>query len=107
MASTHVFTHDNTLKITDSFDDSAKFQINSGGVYLVIEHRRAPRGTTLSIAITKESALALRDALLRGFPLSKVDPTVTVSSVGELSSIEVTGGSVVINANGNVIVNNK
>lgn len=107
MPSTHVYTSQNTLKITDSFDDSATFQINDGGVYLVIEHRRAPRGTTLSIAITNESTLALRDALLKRFPLPKVEPAVTVSSVGELSSIEVTGGSVVINANGNVIVNNK
>ncbi len=107
MASTHVTTGHNTLKITDSFLDSATFTINKTGIYLIIDHRRAARDTTLSIAITEQSALALRDALLKDFPLPKVEQSVTVSSVGELSSIEVTGGGVVIHANGNVIVNNK
>lgn len=106
MASTHMLKGRNTLKITDSFGDSATFNVSNTGIYLTIEHRRGFGDRTCSIAITEESAIALRDALLTDFPLI-AKPSVSVSTVGELSSIEVTGGSVVINATGNVIVNNK
>lgn len=57
----------------------------------------------LSMVFSEEQVNLLREAL--GLVAEK--PAVTVSTVGELSSIEVTGGNVVINATGTVIVNNK
>lgn len=55
----------------------------------------------LTMVFSEAEVQALREAL--GVSV----PGVSVSTVGELSSIEVTGGSVVINATGTVIVNNK
>lgn len=109
MASTHVTSGHNTLEITDSFGDSAQFQIGATGIYLVIGHKHANPDHSISIAITEESSVALRDALIRSFPLTASKPSVKVDTVGELSSFEVVGGSVVINASANstVIINNK
>lgn len=99
-----------TKTFTDSFHDAMRVQIDGNNLHIkTVQTRRGEHySTETNMSFSPGVAQSLRDHLIDLFPLpAVVEPSVTVSSVGEVSSIEVTGGSVVIHAMGNVIVNNK
>lgn len=102
-------TTSKTKTFTDSFHDDMRVQIDEHNLHIkTVQTRRGEHySTETNMSFSPSVAQDLRDHLIALFPLPATAPSVTVSSVGELSSIEVTGGSVVIHANGNVIVNNK
>lgn len=60
-----------------------------------------------NMAFSREVAKQLRDHLIELFPFPTQTGEVLVESVGEMTSISTSGGSIVINATGNVIINQK
>lgn len=94
--------------LTDRFGDNITIHMVSENLHIVAVqnfHQDTPVKTYMSL--TPEVALDLRDYLIELFPLPLTTGDTTLESVGELTSITTSGGSIVINATGNVIINQK
>lgn len=99
-------SHKKTL--TDRFDDDMTLQIVSENLHISAVQKHNPDvPVKTNMSFTPEVALDLRDYLIKMFPLPVLTGETSVESVGELTSITTSGGSIVINATGNVIINQK
>lgn len=94
--------------LTDRFDDDMTVSVVSENLHITATQKHnhdEPVKTYMSF--TPEVACDLRNYLLKLFPLPLTTGETSVESVGELTSITTSGGSIVINATGNVIINQK
>lgn len=97
-----------TKTITDRFDDNMTVSVVGENIHIKCvqnHHQDTPSITHMSFS--PEMAMDVRDYLIELFPFPAQTGEVLVESVGEMTSISTSGGSIVINATGNVIINQK
>ena len=97
-----------TKTITDRFDDDMIVSVVGENIHFkCVQNHQRDTPSVAHMSFSPEMAMDIRDYLIQLLPLPTQTGEVLVESVGEMTSISTSGGSIVINATGNVIINQK
>lgn len=93
---------------TDTFNDDMRIKLDGTKLHIKATQKfRFDDPKEVNMSFSSEQAKEIRDHLIKMFPLPVCTGETSVESVGDMTSITTSGGSIVINATGNVIINQK
>lgn len=93
---------------TDSYSDRMHVRLDGEKLHIkAVQNYRHDGPKEANLSFKPEVAEQLRDHLIKLFPLPAVTGETSLESVGDLTTIRTSSGGIVINATGNVIINQK